>query len=137
MTVKFSIDPRTMPNGTVLQLGIRYIRQPGEGDLEATRGMASPQVYTYALMKAGGLWYTTGSGKVPQSAGWGAVERWLGRDGREVVWAKVAADWADLWERPVRCDTSGCGLSVHDGPHAPRPLTDAEIVDELVGPASP
>jgi hypothetical protein len=91
--VKFTMSNR-VPNGTVLTMGISYGgREPG-GD---TRGRTNPTIYTYALLKAGGLWYMTGSGQTPQAAGWGAVDRWLSREGRVVEWVKAATDWTDLW----------------------------------------
>jgi hypothetical protein len=99
MTVKFKLTTEKVPNGTVLMMGVSFDRVPEEGDLERTRGMAPPKTYTYALLKAGGLWYVTGSGKVPQAAGWGAIERWLDRDGRVVEWVKVATEWANVWPR--------------------------------------
>lgn len=88
----FKLDNAKVPNGTVLMMGIRY---------------ETSTVYTYALIKAGGLWYVTGSGKVPVAAGWGAVNRWLERDGRVVVWVKTATEWADLYPvAPSPVDTS-------------------------------
>lgn len=96
MDVTFKLDSRKVPNGTVLVFGIRYERtddEPG-GD---TRGRTNPTVYTYAMLKAGGVWYVTGSGKVPQAAGWGAIERWLERDGRVVVSVQAATEMSQLW----------------------------------------
>jgi hypothetical protein len=86
MAMKF--DGRSRPDGTVLMFGIAYPN--------------SPKVYTYVMVKAGGLWYVTGSGKVPSAAGWGAVEKWLERDDRQVQWIKAATDWADLWPEAVQ-----------------------------------
>lgn len=85
-----------MPNGTVLVLSIRYrpTDEPG-GD---TRGRAKPAVYTYAALKTGGLWYLTGSGRVPTAAGWGAVERWLARDNRELVSVDHMTRNVRLWD---------------------------------------
>ncbi len=100
MTVRFKLDNRAVPNGTVLVFGIRYERtddEPG-GD---TRGRTNPTVYTYAMLKAGGVWYVTGSGRVPTAAGWGAVERWLEKDGRVVVWVKAATEMTDVWPLPA------------------------------------
>jgi hypothetical protein len=96
MNVKFKMDSRKVPNGTVLVFGIRYERNEDEpgGD---TRGRTNPTVYTYVMLKMGGLWYVTGSGKAPQAAGWGAIERWLDRDGRMVEWVKVVTEMTDLW----------------------------------------
>jgi hypothetical protein len=99
MDVKFKLDSRKVPNGTVLVFGIRYENtddEPG-GD---TRGRTNPTVYTYAMLKAGGLWYMTGAGKVPQAAGWGAIERWLERDGRVVVSVKAMTGEVVLWPLP-------------------------------------
>jgi len=84
----FKISSPDYPNGTVLLLGITY---PGltEPFGDATRGRTQPKVFTYVLLKAGNLWYATGGPKAPQAAGWGAVERWLSREDRTVVWASV------------------------------------------------
>jgi hypothetical protein len=94
MDVKFKLDSRKVPDGTVLTFGISYERDPG----------ASPQaerkVFTYAMLKAGGFWYVTGGGKVPTAAGWGAVERWLERDGRVVEWVNAVAQTVTLWPLP-------------------------------------
>jgi hypothetical protein len=97
----FTLDNARVPNGTVLLFGITY---PGMGqtDLDTTRGRQTPKVFTYAMLKAGGLWYVTGTGKVPQAAGWGAVANWLAKDNREVVWVRAATDWADLY--PLKAD---------------------------------
>lgn len=95
MTVKF--DASKIQNGTLLLLGIGYdgSDQPG-GD---TRGRTNPKIYTYALLKAGGLWYTSGMGDTPQAAGWGAIERWMAKKGRVLVWVKGVHqdDLALLW----------------------------------------
>jgi hypothetical protein len=93
-----------VPNGTVLMLGIRFER---EEDLDATRGVRQPKVFTYAMLKAGGLWYVTGAGRVPMAAGWGAVERWLAKDGKVVEWVKMATEWADVI--PNRTAVEGTG----------------------------
>lgn len=95
----FRLDNSKVPNGTVILMGIRYDRAPDD-DLDASRGRSNPKVYTYALLKSGGLWYVTGSGKVPVAAGWGAVNRWLERDGRVVEWVKAATEWADVYTSP-------------------------------------
>lgn len=102
---EFTLDNAKVPNGTILLFGIEY---PGMGqtDLDTTRGRRTPKVFTYAMLKAGGLWYGTGTGKVPQAAGWGAVMNWLARDNREVRWVKVVTDMADLWPTPSPVDTS-------------------------------
>lgn len=99
--MKFTLDHKKIPNGTILVFHIRYTLQ-AEPDSESTRGRTLPTVYTYAMLKAGGLWYVTGSGKVPVAAGWGAVERWLDREGREVVKVEVSTGMTTIW--PV--DTS-------------------------------
>lgn len=101
---EFKLKSATVPNGTVLMFGIRYDR-PAEDDLDATRGMAQPKVYTFAMLKAGGLWYVTGTGRVPQAAGWPAIERWLAKDGKVVEWVKVVTGWSDLYLAPP-VDTS-------------------------------
>lgn len=87
-----------LPNGTVLIMGVRY-----DG---------APRVFTYAMLKVGGLWYVTGSGRVPVAAGWAAVERWLGKDGRAIVWVKVATGWEDLYPVPT-LKKRGCGQPGH------------------------
>lgn len=74
---------RRVPNGTVLMMGITY---PGAN-----------KEFTYVLFKAGGLWYTSGAGRVPQAAGWAAVERWLERDNRTLNWVKVVTETAVIW----------------------------------------
>lgn len=98
MTSVFKLEnANKIPNNTVLALGIRYGDRPDQSKDE-TRGRTNPKVYTYGLLKTGGLWYMTGSGKVPQAAGWGAVERWLEREGRVVEWVKVASEMTVLYE---------------------------------------
>lgn len=92
----FKLDNAKIPNGTILLMGISYDGM-GQTDLDTTRGRQTPKVFTYALLKAGGVWYTTGSGRVPQAAGWGAVERWLDKDNRVVEWVKIVTATADLW----------------------------------------
>ena len=97
MTVKFTLNSAQVPDGTVLLFGIRYAADP-EGVTRMSSGAsASAKVYTYAMLKAGGFWYVTGGGRTPQVAGWGAVERWLERDGREVVWVDHVTETARLW----------------------------------------
>lgn len=90
-------DASKLKNGTVLLIGVSYngSRQPG-GD---QRGMARPVVYTYGLLKAGGKWYMTGMGDVPQAAGWLAIERWLGKQDRKLEWVKGTHEeaMAELW----------------------------------------
>lgn len=82
--MRFTMN-RQAPNGTVLLMGVRY------------EGQTSDKVWTYAWLKAGGLWYGTGNGRVPTAAGWEAVNRWLERDNRKVEWVRVATGWADLY----------------------------------------
>lgn len=103
----FRLDNAKIPNGTVLKMGISY---PGMGqtDLDTTRGRHTPKVFTYVFLKAGNLWY--GTGKAPQAAGWGAVNRWLDRDGRVVEWVEVVRPdaWVTLYGTPpaAEVDTS-------------------------------
>lgn len=112
MTVTFTLDPRTMPNGVVLVLGIRYDRELEEN----SRGRANPLVYTYAALKTGGLWYFTGSGKVPTAAGWGAVERWLDKDGRKLEFVKILMEARLIWSKPVDADLT-LTVADEDGLH--------------------
>jgi hypothetical protein len=110
----FKLDDAKVPNGTVLLMGIRYDSQP-EDDPDAQRGRTNPKVYTYALLKSGGLWYVTGTGKVPQAAGWGAVNRWLERDGRVVEWVRLSTGWVDLYPPPPQIPAED--PSYYDLPH--------------------
>ena len=97
MTVNLP-HPKTMPNCSILLLGISY---PGlVEDKDKTRGREMPKVFTYALLKAGGVWYTTGAGKTPQAAGWGAVERWLERDNRVLEFIEVVSGTDRVWTAP-------------------------------------
>ena len=76
------------PEGTVLLFGIRY--------------WDNPKVFTYAMLKADGLWYVTGgSSQVPTAAGWGAVERWLEKDGRVVEWVRIVIETEQVWPEPA------------------------------------
>lgn len=85
MTVKFTMrNAKAVPDGTVLMFGVRY------------EGMTPAKTFTYAMLKAGGLWYVTGSGRVPIAATWLAVERWLDKDGRVVEWVKVVTETAQI-----------------------------------------
>lgn len=94
-TMLWTMDPRKMPNGTVLFLGISYATaQVGD-----TRGRTEPKIYTYAALKQAGVWYFSGAGKVPQAAGWGAVERWLERDNRVLEWVKIVSALEDVYTR--------------------------------------
>jgi hypothetical protein len=74
------VDGRSLPEGTVLLVGVTFSGMTSSAEVPA-------KVYTHAMLKAGGSWYVTGGG-APQMAGWGAIERWLSRDGRQVVWVK-------------------------------------------------
>lgn len=89
----FKLNDSRVPDGTVLLMGIQY------------EGQISDRVWTYALLKAGGQWYVTGNARAPQAAGWGAVNRWLERDGRIVLWVRAATGWEDLYVAP-QVDTS-------------------------------
>lgn len=95
---RFTLGNIPIPNGTILVLGIRY---EGAGPSADTRGRTSPKIYTYTLTKAGGLWYTTGIGQVPQAASWTAVQRWLAKDGRAVEWVQVVTETAQVYPSPA------------------------------------
>lgn len=90
------MDGSEPPNGTLLVMGIVYDNLDAPSPDE-TRGRTEPKVFTYAALKMAGLWHFTGSGQVPQSAGWGAVERWLGKNGRRVVWVRLVTQTALIW----------------------------------------
>jgi hypothetical protein len=94
--MKFTLGGAKVPNGTVLVFGIRYVPGGEDGPHSASR------VFTYAMLKAGGLWYVTGTGEVPTAAGWPAVERWLERDNREVVYVRATHTdgMAEIWPAP-------------------------------------
>lgn len=77
-----------VPDRTVLLIGIRY------------EGQTSDKVWEYAWLKAGGLWYGTGNGRVPTAAGWGAVERWLAADGRRVLYVDHLSPSARIFPLP-------------------------------------
>lgn len=85
----FDLETARVPEGTVLLIGAQY-RNSETGELH-------PKIWTYAALKVGGRWYLTGTGKVPQDAGWGAVKRWLASHGREVVWIKMATELETLY----------------------------------------
>lgn len=89
----WTMDPRKMPNGTVLFFGISYTTARARD----SRGRTEPQVYTYVALKQAGVWYFSGLGKVPQAAGWGAVERWLERDNRKLEWVKIVSALEDVF----------------------------------------
>ena len=86
----FKLDDAKVADGTVLLIGAQYRNDEGQ---------LYPKVWTYAALKAGGRWYLTGTGRVPQDAGWGAVQRWLDDNRREIAWIKVATKLEPLWER--------------------------------------
>lgn len=86
----FDLETARVPEGTVLLIGAQY--------RNSETGQLYPKIWTYAALKAGGRWYLTGTGKVPQDAGWGAVKRWLASHGREVVWIKMATELETLWQ---------------------------------------
>lgn len=88
MTVNLPVDPRTMPDGVVLILNIRYENQ------------TSDKVWPYAALKARGRWFLTG-GDSPTDAGWGAVESWLRRSGRKLVSVEVQTGTKTIWPEPV------------------------------------
>ena len=87
MTVKMPIDPRTMPDGVVLVLSVCY--RPNEGE------KPNPTIYEHAAIKSKGFWHLTGSG--PSAAGWGAVERWLERDNRELIRIEIQTGTKTIW----------------------------------------
>lgn len=104
MNVKMEIEPRTMPNGALLVLGVRYL--PGSEPGGDTRGRANPVVYTYAALKTGGLWYFTGSGKSPHAATWAAVLKWLERDNRKLEFVEIATGARRIWPVPVAAEVA-------------------------------
>ena len=93
--MEFKLNNANVPNGTVLLFGIEYSELVENAD--ETRGRTMPKIWTYAMLKAGGLWHVTGVGKVPQAAGWGAVQKWLSRDGRQVKWIKIVTEARQIW----------------------------------------
>lgn len=118
--MKFALDNSKVPNGTVLIVGIRFEAEPG-GD---TRGRTNPKVYTYAMLKTGGLWYVTGSGKTPQAAGWVAVQRWLERDGRVVDHVELATTRTRIWPSPGPRGPAATSVTVDDPPGGRRRGTE-------------
>lgn len=82
--MEFKLDDRQVPDGTILLAGITFDRIPDK-------------VWTYSLIKAGGRWYTSGTGKSPQDAGWGAVQRWLAREGTTVAYIDAVTARDRLW----------------------------------------
>jgi hypothetical protein len=79
------LKPGDIPNGTTFRLGIQY-----------RTGDRASKMFDYILLKAGGYWYMTGTG-VPQMAGWGAIERWLRRDGRTLVSVDLLSYHQRVW----------------------------------------
>lgn len=105
MTAKMT-HPRQMPDGSMLLIGVSYPRPTNE--IESTRPAESgPKVFTYVLLKAGGTWYTSGAGRTPQAAGWGAVEKWLERDGRKLEFIEIVSSTRRIWPAPVEADPDG------------------------------
>jgi hypothetical protein len=87
MDVKMALDPRTMPDGVVLVLSVRYENQ------------TTDKVWTYAALKTGGRWFLTGN--APSDASWAAVERWLERDSRQLVRVEILTRALSIWPVPV------------------------------------
>lgn len=113
MSVKFKLDSRAIPDGTILLFGICYIGADPDG-YQRPADKTKSKVYTYAMLKAGGFWYVTGGGKTPQAAGWGAVERWLERDGRVVEWVRHVTETGQLWPPVAPQGPDGTGDQVED-----------------------
>lgn len=91
--MRFTLDDSRVPDGTVLLFGIRYV-DPDNGQ------PVTSKVWTYAALKASGSWYLTGTGRVPQDAGWGAVARWLDDPTREVVSVRTVTRAVEVWPTP-------------------------------------
>lgn len=100
MTVNIAEIGKSTPNGSVLLMGISFT-SGNTADPGATRGITPSRVLTYALLKVGGLWYVTGSGRAPTAAGWPAVLRWLGKDNRKVEWIDLLTEKRRLWPVPL------------------------------------
>jgi hypothetical protein len=81
----FNLENVVVGEGAVLLLGVRY------AGLE--------QTFTYAALHVGGRWYLTGTGRVPQDAGWGAVRRWYTSGGRTLVWVRTVTETPLVWSR--------------------------------------
>lgn len=110
-TSDMGFDPRKMPTGSILVLAVRYT---DDEPTEDTRGRTNPKVYEYAFIKAAGVWHGSGSGKVPQAAGWGAIERWLERDGRDLVRIDMVTGQTGIWPPIVETATNDCSTHVMD-----------------------
>jgi hypothetical protein len=95
--VEFKLDTANVPEGTVLLFGVRY---PGNNQ---------GRTYTYAMLKVNDRWYVTGGGRTPTDAGWGAIQRWLDSDGRQVAWVRAVTETRELWP-------SQTGLGLIDSP---------------------
>jgi hypothetical protein len=104
MNVTMTLNPRTMPDGVILVLSVRYL--PGEGETP------NPRIYSHAALKSGGYWYVTGASG-PHMASWSAIERWLGRDNRELVRIEMATGARTIWPEPV-----GEAVALVDTPQA-------------------
>lgn len=87
MNVKMALNPRTMPDGVVLILSVRYENQ------------TTDKIWAHAALKSGGRWFLTGS--APNDAGWTAVENWLERDGRQLVRIEILTQARSIWPVPV------------------------------------
>jgi hypothetical protein len=94
MNVTMDLNPRTMADGSILVLSVRF--RPEEDSPE------NPTVYAHVAIKARGFWYLTG--KAPQAAGWGAIEGWLRRENRELVKVEIVTQTSTIW--PSAIDTS-------------------------------
>lgn len=124
--MRFTLDDAQVPDGTILVFGIRYvdvdnptgpgasrskvfkyvplkagvgIRYVDADDLDGP-GASRSKVFEYVALKARGRWYLTGTGRVPQDAGWGAVARWLDDPRREVVSVDLATGRIRLYPEP-------------------------------------
>lgn len=83
--MEFKLKDQEVPDGTILLAGITFDSMPSK-------------TWTYALMKAGGRWYTSGTGKSPQDAGWGAINRWLNRENTRVEWISAVTETEVIWQ---------------------------------------
>lgn len=115
--MRFQLDDRQVADGTVLIFGIRYV----DPDNLDGPGASRSKVFTYVALKAGGRWFFSGTGRVPQDAGWGAVARWLADPTREVVFVDTVTSTARLYPAPnppaSALETAEAdGRDVHDPP---------------------
>ena len=94
--MRFTLDDTKVPNGTILVFGIRYV----DADNPTGPGAFRSKVFEYVGLKASGHWYLTGTGRVPQDAGWGVVARWLDDPTREVVSVRTVTETAQLYPPP-------------------------------------